>query len=64
MKRWRILKEEPVPESEWIEGDLSSHSKFAPTGEEFEGSPEDLQARLQELQAGEGGCYAAEEVKS
>lgn len=37
--------------------------KFAPTGKEFKGTVDEVNAHLAELAAVEGGCYAADSGK-
>ncbi len=62
MPRYKILKEEPVPEIEQTPGDASSRSRFADTGEIFEGEPAAVQPELERLQLANGGSFAAEAI--
>lgn len=59
MARWRILKEKPARKKERTD-DLSSWTKFIPTGETFQGEQVDAEAHIALLQAEQGGCFGLE----
>lgn len=61
MAKWRILKEQPVSETERTP-DLSSWSKFVATGETFEGNREAAEAHLAAMESEQGWCLAIEEI--